>query len=374
MPITEKMLSYEDMTKAIRDYRCCGQCGKLLTIAWGRSLGYDGYVLRCPDPNHDTMRAIAKKSSDRLEGEKIFRRIHTLKGMELDKLTEPQMLERVSMARFPQDLTKPQSLMIAKIAIEYGLDPLMGELLIYQGSLYVPLTARLRKAQETEKFDGINTRPATEEEKKGRGYGEGDYLFLAEVWRIGSSRPFQGWAGVKAQEIFKAEAQAKSHQKDPYSLPITKDSAQHAEKRAIARALRMAFHLPLPSAEDIGGEENGGEPGSGVKGGTSIIDGEVVSSTIDNKASKKGKPKDSIQEPEPEPENESPETEGQQAIEGFLGEPKTIQEFLEWVTSHGKDYNRTWVLTSCSLSEADLPNQFVDAYYHILSMTEWDPR
>ena len=124
-----------------------------------------------------------------------------MEGLELAKMTETQMAERVSMARFPQELTAPQRKVIAKIAIEYGLDPLMGELLIMHGTLYVPLSARLRKAQETGRFDGINTRPATPEEIEGRKYTNDDYLWVAEVWVKGSSHPFIGFGGVKKKEF-----------------------------------------------------------------------------------------------------------------------------------------------------------------------------
>ena len=158
----------------------------------------------------------------------------------LQKLDPKQMLERVNQARFPKDLTLVDRQLIAKVSIEYGLDPIFNELMIYQGRPYVTIDARRRKAQETEKLDGISARPATSQERKARQVSDGDYLFVAEVWVKGASHPFEGWGTVRA-----AETKGSEH------LPIVKDPAAQCEKRAEAQALRRAFHLPLPSFEEI---------------------------------------------------------------------------------------------------------------------------
>jgi len=111
----------------------------------------------------------------------------------------------------------------------------MQELMIYQGHPYPTINARYRKAQETGKFDGINTRPATAEERKARHCQEFDILYCAEVWVKGSSHPFIGWGRVRA-----AERKGSEH------LPIVKDPDRQAEKRAEAMGLRKAFSMPVP--------------------------------------------------------------------------------------------------------------------------------
>ena len=158
----------------------------------------------------------------------------------LMKLDLEQMLARVNQARFPKDLTIQDRQLIAKVSIEYGLDPLFTELMIYQGRPYVTIDARRRKAQETGRLDGISSRPATKEEREARKVPDEDYLFLVLVWVKGASHPFEGWGRVKAADT----------KGDPH-LPIVKDTAAMAEKRAEAQALRRAFHLPLPSFEEI---------------------------------------------------------------------------------------------------------------------------
>lgn len=49
-------------------------------------------------------------------------------------------------------------------------------------------------------FDGINARPATQQEREERGANDGDILYIAEVWRKGSSHPFTGTGRVKKSE------------------------------------------------------------------------------------------------------------------------------------------------------------------------------
>jgi hypothetical protein len=309
----------------------------------------------------------------------------------------------------------------------------MGELLIIHGGLFVPLSARLRKAQETEKLDGVNTRPATMDEKKGRRYGDEDDLWVAEIWQKECSRPFAAFGGVKKREVDKAIAQAKNNNRDPDALPIVKDPAQHAEKRAIARGLRMGFHLPLPSAEDVGSEETdrdavtvrviNEETGEIIEGESREV--KKRASTIKNEAPKKEKPTDTMRHPQ------TPEIPGEEVQKGigcetchFLGAvftnpedgwipcpdcytgkpdestalsaadtnpnqqvstdqtpewvaenpPHTVQELFTWVASHGKQYTRTWIYKSFSYTEEELPHRIEDCYREILQMTGWEPR
>ncbi|PPD57366.1 hypothetical protein [Dehalogenimonas etheniformans] len=254
MPIaTEKDLPRRDMEMIANSGAVCGTCGAVLTVAWGGELGW---ILRCGRSlEHNTMRRLSAKSSKELEGEKVYRRMK-MQGTELTTISPEKMLaERMPAAMFPQSMSMEQRLFIAKIAVSYGLDPMMNELTVYQGQPFVSLAARLRKAQETEQLDGVDMRPATTEEKTGRGLEAGDYLFMAEVWRKGSSRPFMGWGTVKKAEIDRAVGNARSNNRDPFFLPLVKDPASMAEKRAIAKGLKLAFHLPLPSVEDIGGED-----------------------------------------------------------------------------------------------------------------------
>ena len=173
-------------------------------------------------------------------------------------MDDNKMLERVNMAKFPKDLTANEKKLLVQAAITYGFDPLMGEMSIYQGRPFVSIDGRYRKAQETGRLDGVETRPATKQEKIEWEIPEGDYFFRCEVFVKGVSRPFVGWGRVRKSETHG----------DAY-LPTVNNPQRMAEKRAEAQALRKAFHIPLPSAEDIGTPE-------GVDG-IDYIDAEIVS-------------------------------------------------------------------------------------------------
>lgn len=238
MPIYADEVPFNDLRK-MGKYHVCAECGALLRLSWSNDRNC--YMLRCERfEEHNGIRRLGRDPEideirNKLKGEPL-----PMETTALQKLDPKGMLDRVNQARFPKDLTVVDRTLIAKISIEYGLDPLFGELMIYQGRPYVTIDARRRKAQETDLLDGINARPANKQEKQARGVPPEDYLFVAEVWVKGCSHPFEGWGRVR-------EAETKG---DPH-LPIVKDPAAQAEKRAEAQALRRGFHLPLPSFEEI---------------------------------------------------------------------------------------------------------------------------
>ena len=249
MPIYEPDLSYEDMKKAQYTFKCA-QCGGNLFLAW--SAQKNSYMLKCGKVlEHEGVVPLGR-DPELLQIAKLYHgKELPMETTALMKLDQTQMLRRVEQAKFPKDLTVADLHLIAKVSIEYGLDPLFGELMIYQGRPYITIDARRRKAQETGNLDGISARPATEQERQARQVAEGDYLFVAEVWVKGSTHPFEGWGKVSTTETERARAQAKAHGKQEDALPIVKDPAAQAEKRAEAQALRRGFHLPLPSFEEV---------------------------------------------------------------------------------------------------------------------------
>ncbi len=238
MPIYEDQMQYGDMLKAAQ-LHVCGDCGGILNVAW--SAERNCYMLRCHVLSHNSITKHRKLTPDEIEGRKIFNQGETyMDSVALQKLDQEKMLERVKQARFPQDLSTQEINLIALVSREYGLDPLFGELMVYQGKPYITIDARRRKAQETGLLDGINSRPATKEERKARQIPEEDYLYIAEVWVKGAAHPFEGIGRVRAAEIKGSEW-----------LPIVKDPGDMAEKRAESEGLRRAFHIPLPSFEEI---------------------------------------------------------------------------------------------------------------------------
>jgi len=238
--ITEATMSHEYMQQAVNKGYLCAKCQSLLTVAWGGSFGVDGYILRCgEDIDHNGITGHDKKF------EQKRREYLSMNSNALMTMDEARMIQRVEMARFPQDLTVPEKKLLAQVAITYGFDPLMGEVTIYQGRPFVSIDGRYRKAQETENLDGVETRPATKQEREDWQIPDGDYFFRADVYVKGSNRPFTAWG-----RVFKAETVGGKGFK-----PIEKNPQRMAEKRAEAQALRKAFHIPLPSMEDIGSPE-----------------------------------------------------------------------------------------------------------------------
>ncbi len=232
--ITESDMTYEDMQKAVKSGEKCAKCGGFLTVAWVNG----GYVLRCAELSHNTI-----TRHDKIYEQKV--RDYRMDSKSLMTMPEAKMLERVNMAKFPQDLTIPEKKLLAQVAITYGLDPLMGEVTIYQGRPFVSIDGRYRKAQETGNLDGVETRPANKQEREDWEIPEGDYFYRTEVYVRGASRPFVAWG-----RVFKAETIGGKGFK-----PVEKNPQRMAEKRAEGQALRKAFHIPLPSVEDIGSPE-----------------------------------------------------------------------------------------------------------------------
>lgn len=239
--ITE--LTYDEMRDLEKTHRC-GICGGRLTTAWGGSRGVNSYILRCAKDVKHT--GITRHDNTSEMEVNIIKREFKLDSKGLMVMPEVSMLKRIDMAKFPQDLTLPEKKLLAKVAITYGFDPLMGEVSIYQSRPYVSIDGRYRKAQESGKLDGVNTRPATKEERIEWEIPDGDYFFHAEVYVKGADHSFVGWGRVHKSETLSGKGYK----------PVEKNPQRMAEKRAEAQALRKAFHIPLPSFEDIGSPED----------------------------------------------------------------------------------------------------------------------
>jgi len=188
-------------------------------------------------------------------------------------MSQETMLARINQAKFPQDLVPTEKALLATAARTYGFDPIMGELTIFQGRPYVSVDGRYRKAQESGKLDGVETRPATKDEKVDWGIPVDDHFFRSDVWVKGASHAFTGWGRVRAIETKLRPGKPGDAYKPTVTVP-----QRMAEKRAEVMALRKAFHIPLPSIEDIGGEEE-------TPADITVIEstGEIVEPTVTRK-------------------------------------------------------------------------------------------
>jgi hypothetical protein len=140
---------------------------------------------------------------------------------------------------FPRDLTPIQASELARVALAYGLDPIMGELTIYQGKIYVGIDGRTRKATEHPAYDGMECVPATDAERRGFRCSEDEHLWICRVYRKDMRFPFVGYGRAGG-----------AGDRNPVSKTYGQEMAQ---KRAKHRALRDAFSIPLPGSEESDG-------------------------------------------------------------------------------------------------------------------------
>ena len=340
--ITEETMTHADMQKAIDKGYLCVECQNLLTLAWGGSLGIDGYILRCgQDVNHRGITRHDKKYEQKIkEG-------FSMESKSLMTLDEKGMLQRIEMARFPQELTLPEKKVLAQIAMTYGFDPLMGEVTIYQGKPFVSIDGRYRKAQETGKLDGVESRPATKQERDDWQIPDGDYFFRADAYVIGASHSFVGWGRVYKTETIGGKG----------FKPVEKNPQRMAEKRAEAQALRKAFHIPLPSVEDIGSPD-------------ADYDIESTAKEIPPESKVIPLPTSATPISVEHPQEATEQATGVDAID-------TTEKLFAWVAKNKKwktpTFARTWIATNFKeIDEKRIDTEPNAVYLEIKTLTGWE--
>lgn len=225
-------IALEEMKRLAEDGHVCGECGGRLNVAFVNGQN----VLRCGNSlEHKTITRHDYKNEKRI-GE------YRMDSTALTKMLPKDMEARVAIGKFSSDLAPIERKHLAMLAINYGFDPAMGEMTIYQGRPYISIDGRYRKAQETGKLAGVNTVPATPEEYKAWKIPEEDYFFKAVVKKRenGNVDEYTGWGRVRA-----AETHGKGFR------PVESNPQRMAEKRAESQALRKAFHIDLPGISDF---------------------------------------------------------------------------------------------------------------------------
>lgn len=167
---------------------------------------------------------------------------------ELVPLTEEEQqikkwFDRMKM--YPVPLPSPVKYMAARMAVHYGLDPFLGEMVFipqYKGGElvgyqpYVGIGGVRRAARRTGEYGGRELRPCTDEERKALQVAKDAHAWHCQVWRNGYEKPFDGFG------IFPM------HDKDKSKAPPWR----MARKRAEHAALRAAFDLELQLMEANG--------------------------------------------------------------------------------------------------------------------------
>jgi hypothetical protein len=318
MPIYESTMTYEEMKKCAADGHVCAVCNGPLSVAWDGK----GYILRCQDLNHNKITIHDVKNEERI-------RQYKMDSKALTNLTEKEMVARVGMGKFAQDLKPDERRMLAVMAINYGFDPAMGEMTIYQGRPYISVDGRYRKAQETGLLESVWARPATKDEKEAWEIPPGDYFFRAEV-KVKNAGIFVGWGRVFAAEVSGGKG----------FKPVEKNPQRMAEKRAEVQALRKAFHIDLPSIEEAGTPD----------------DPNVIDSTANVL---------------PDAVNPAQDGQGDRVI-GDTDIPANVGELCAWSFAHGKKYNGAWVAQQLGLILAADIKDIKNAYLTIKEITGWE--
>lgn len=136
-------------------------------------------------------------------------------------------------ALFAKDLTPVQAAQLARVALAYKLDPFMGELTVYKSKPYVTIDGRTRMALNHPAYDGMRVEPATEEQRKAFRCTDGEHLWYAEVWRKDKGHTFTAYG--------------RSNFPGDTNFAVKTYPQEIARKRALYRALRDAFSMPLPN-------------------------------------------------------------------------------------------------------------------------------
>ncbi len=269
--------------------------------------------------------AVANRLQDKYGGEEPM-------STAIAKWDERTVLERINRARFPNKLEPHEKQMLAQAAVEYGLDPFMQELTIYEGQLYVKTIGYERLASRHPLFEGLEDRPMTDTERKAYGV-TAPLAWIAKVYKRGMRVPAVGTGTANA---------GRPHRNNP----VEKEHPEWlARSRAVRQALRVYFPacLPFQSAEERGIMV---DVHTGEIVAADASDENVIESTATEIATKA--PAESFPDPEePEPEAaEAPTTNGERAaLEAQLrqlsdAQGRTWAKVVEHFTS--KTWNHEW--------------------------------
>lgn len=250
----------------------CGECGGSLLLPWVNN----HYEVRClKDRTHRGLTPKARgtrKLYDPARGWVEYDIMTQKEAGTTDLLpqTEQSMLARVHKAAniglFPQNSTADQRLVIAQVALAYGLDPLMGELIPYQGRPYITIDGRRRLDAAAGHHPSIRFRPLTVAEQtffvEAGALDSGD-LAMVCVLRTEYSSEIEAFGRVLAAERDPA-------QKGGSHIPTVQRSIEMVEKRAEYRARRMAYG-PVPRPVHLA------DTVQVVEEGSEVVEGKVVS-------------------------------------------------------------------------------------------------
>lgn len=136
--------------------------------------------------------------------------------------------------------SQAEALTVAYIATQYGLDPLLGEVLLLGSKVYIPHAALERRAREQKLIRRRRCRPASPEERAAARVEEAEEYWVAEVETV-DGLVYEGHGMAAPENVGIARRGGQVDRRIVRNM---------AEKRAMQRALRYAVGVSLPDPED----------------------------------------------------------------------------------------------------------------------------
>jgi len=133
---------------------------------------------------------------------------------------------------------------VGAVAVEYGVDPFAGHIMLYKHNPYVTVNGLIHHAQHQPDFDAIMQIPLVGEARKeyceGMGLtNEGTCVFECRVYKKGSDRHSNAFATASKKDM------------GSFLASEEKNVPAMAQTRATGRALRTAYGIGAPIAEEI---------------------------------------------------------------------------------------------------------------------------
>ena len=181
---------------------------------------------------------------------------------------------------FPTKNSSPDQLaLLAQVALAYRLDPLMGELIPYQGKPYITIKGRRRLDDHAGNVVGIAHRPPTDEEEryfKKVGALHGQDVIQVCVGTLADGRVVEGFGRVLwSEDVAVTSPGGRS------SLPIIMRKIEMAQVRSERRMREMAFGpVAKPAGLAVNVLEEGDESNV-VEGTARVVDDEVSAKILD---------------------------------------------------------------------------------------------
>ena len=248
--------NYEETLRLEQNF-VCGECGARLTNPWGGSYGIDGYLVRClREAAHEGIRPPGRQTRKLYDPEKGWREYDIMTQQPVEDTqalalpeNESGMRSRVSEAlnvgMFPKkDVTNEQLNNLTKLALLYRLDPLMGEIMPYQGQPLITLQGRRRIDDRAGHHPTIKMGPMDKETYEAYvtmgAIKQGDIVVVGQF-----TDPKTGATIESVGRVLASELNGNAH------LPIVKWPLEMAMKRCEARGRKTLFGpVALPGGLD----------------------------------------------------------------------------------------------------------------------------